>query len=465
MADWTSLLPAILAISVVLWRKEVILALLLAIACAETLLFLQHPEHSLLAVLLHAPVNTVERMITVTSSADNSRILLFSLLIGALMLYMRAYGGVSALVQYLVQKGVARSKRQAGLISYLIGILVFIESNLSVLTAGIVSRGLYDKFKMSRARLAYVIDSTSAPVCILILLNGWGAYILGLLGNYQLPESAVSVLIGSIVLNFYAIFTLLMVLYTIWTDKVHGPMRQSELALQQLHHEHSEIEEPAGKKRYMLLPLLTLVGGMVGFMLWTGNGSLTDGSGAKAALYATTLACLVAYALLLWDKKAGHHELVSQGFKGMSELLPLVTIVLLSMALGQAMKQLGTGVYVASFVQDSLPLMWIPAMLFVAGAIISFTTGTSWGTFAILIPIGMPLVEMLGLPPSLVLAAILSGGIWGDHCSPISDTTAVSSVASGCDLLEHVRTQLPYALFCGALAWLAFVIAGWWMIG
>jgi len=204
---------------------------------------------------------------------------------------------------------------------------------------------------------------------------------------------------------------------------------------------------------------------MVGFMLWTGNGNLTDGSGAKAALYATAFACLVAYGLLLWDKKYNHNQLVDMGFRGMSELLPLVTIVLLSMALGQAMKQLGTGLYVASFVRDSLPMMWIPAMLFIAGALISFTTGTSWGTFAILIPIGMPLVETLGLPPSLLLAAILSGGVWGDHCSPISDTTVVSSVAAGCDLLEHVKTQLPYALFCGGLSLIAFIIAGGVMIG
>ncbi|MDX1392685.1 MAG: Na+/H+ antiporter NhaC family protein, partial [Rheinheimera sp.] len=134
------------------------------------------------------------------------------------------------------------------------------------------------------------------------------------------------------------------------------------------------------------------------------------------------------------------------------------------LALGSSLKLLGTGTFIASIVNDSLPLVLIPALLFLAGALISFTTGTSWGTFAILIPIGMPMVELLGLPASLVLAAILSGGVFGDHCSPISDSTAVSSVASGCDLLEHVKTQLPYALFCGVLALLAFLSAGILMI-
>ena len=142
----------------------------------------------------------------------------------------------------------------------------------------------------------------------------------------------------------------------------------------------------------------------------------------------------------------------------MGEILPLVTIVLLSITLGASLKLLGTGIFVASLVGDYLPLFLVVPMLFIAGAIMSFTTGTSWGTFAILIPIGIPLVQTLGLPPSLVVAAILSGGIFGDHCSPISDTTAVSSIAAGCDLLTHVKTQLPYALVAGGLSIIAFTI-------
>ena len=142
----------------------------------------------------------------------------------------------------------------------------------------------------------------------------------------------------------------------------------------------------------------------------------------------------------------------------MGEILPLVTIVLLSITLGASLKLLGTGIFVASLVGDYLPLFLVVPMLFIAGGIMSFTTGTSWGTFAILIPIGIPLVQTLGLPPSLVVAAILSGGIFGDHCSPISDTTAVSSIAAGCDLLTHVKTQLPYALVAGGLSIIAFTI-------
>jgi Na+/H+ antiporter NhaC len=142
----------------------------------------------------------------------------------------------------------------------------------------------------------------------------------------------------------------------------------------------------------------------------------------------------------------------------MGDLLPLVTIVLLALALGRSLGDLGTGAYIAGLVGGNLPNFLIPAMLFLAGALISFSTGTSWGTFAILIPLGMPLAVTLDLSPPLLLAAILGGGVFGDHCSPISDTTAV--IASGCDLLEHVRTQLPYALVAGMMALVMYLVAG-----
>ncbi|MBD1584030.1 Na+/H+ antiporter NhaC family protein [Pseudoalteromonas sp. S16_S37] len=456
---WYSILPPLIAILVVFWRKEVILALLLALISSEFLLLMQHSSSQ----LLMTPVNSIERIIDVVTSAGNSRILIFSLVIGALLAYIRESGGVAATVNMLMNKGVAKSKRQVGLLTMFTGIAVFIESNMSVLTSGIVSRGLFDKFKMSRARLAYIIDSTSAPVCILILLNGWGAYVLGLLSNYELEQSAVSILWGSVAFNFYAIIALLIVLYTIVFDKVHGPMKVAEEQLQKQQVE-LDVGPKATKARFMLVPLLILVGSMVGFMFWTGNGVLADGSGSKSVLYATVLATALAYILLLSAKRFTHQQLVDVGFKGMGELLPLVTIVLLSLTLGASLKDLGTGVFVASLVGDYLPIYFIVPVLFLAGAVMSFTTGTSWGTFAILIPIGVPLIQALGLPPALVMGAILSGGIFGDHCSPISDTSAVSALASGCDLLTHVKTQLPYALVGGALSLICFFVASVIMI-
>ncbi|MEP0356296.1 MAG: Na+/H+ antiporter NhaC family protein [Paraglaciecola sp.] len=449
---WYSILPPIIAIAIVFWRKEVILALVMAILSAEWLLAFQNGSE----VLFSGSIASIERVIEIVTSGGNSRILLFSLLIGALLAYMRNSGGVTATVELLINKGVAKSKKQVGLLTMFTGIVVFIESNLSVLASGILARGLFDKFKMSRARLAYVIDSTSAPICILILLNGWGAFILGLLSNYEMEQSPVSVLWGTIPFNFYAIIALLVVLYTVLADKVHGPLKEADKALVKLEGEQSQIK--GTKARYMLLPLLCMILGMVGFMIWTGDGVLANGSGSKSVLYATVFACFVAYILLLTSKQHSHKELVETGFKGMGEILPLVTIVLFSLTLGASLKELGTGIFVAGLVGDYLPISLVVPVLFLAGAVMSFTTGTSWGTFAILIPIGVPLIETLGLPPSFVIAAILGGGVFGDHCSPISDTTAVSSIASGCDLLTHVRTQMPYALFGGVLTFIGYFV-------
>ncbi len=463
--EWLSVLPPLVAIVVVVWRKEVILALLIAVFSSE--LLLAYREHS--NVIFYAFIGFVERIISVFSSSSNTRLLIFSLLIGVLLAYVRNSGGVTALVSILVNKGIAKSKRQVSAVTMFTGIVIFIESNLSVLTAGILSRDLFDKFKMSRARLAFIIDSTSAPVCILVLLNGWGAYVLGLLNNYELGQSSMSVLWGTIPYNFYAIIAILMVAYTVITDNVHGPMKQSELALhkQDVNNEEylkKEVVKPT-KARFMLVPLLSMVCGMFFFMYWTGDGDITHGSGGKSVLYATCLALVIAYFLLLSAKRYSHKELVEVGFEGLSELLPLVIIVLFSLTLGSSLKELGTGLYIAGFVGENVPLIFVVPMLFIVGGIISFSTGTSWGTFAILIPIGVPLIQSLGLPPSLVIAAILGGGIFGDHCSPISDTTCVSAIASGCDLLEHVKTQLPYSIFGGSLALIAYFITSYFMVG
>lgn len=457
--DWVSIIPPLVAIIIVFWKKEVIMALLMAVLSAEALILFTLAGQDVIL----APIASIERVVSVATSPGNTRILLFSVLVGALLAYIRDSGGVTATVNWLTQRGIANNRRQVGGLTMFTGIVVFIESNLSVLTAGIFARGLFDKFGMSRARLAYLIDSTSAPICILILLNGWGAFVLGLLDGYELEQSSASILWGTVAFNFYAIITLIIAAYTVFADKVHGPMAKAEKQLESSSDNLSAA--PATKARFMVVPILTMVLSMVGFMLWTGNGVLSEGSGSKSVLYATVLATIVAYFLLLAGKRFTHHQAVEIGFKGMGELLPLVTIVLLSLTLGASLKVLGTGVFVAGMVGEYLPLVFVVPMLFIAGGIMSFTTGTSWGTFAILIPIGVPLIQQLGLPPSLVIAAILGGGIFGDHCSPISDTTAVSSIASGCDLLEHVRTQLPYALVAGGLTLVAYFIASLLLIG
>jgi Na+/H+ antiporter NhaC len=458
---WLTILPPIIAIAVVLWRKEVILALLIALLSAEILIGMQGGFQ--ISELGYGFINTTERIAATLADLGNSRILIFCLLVGTLIAFMQYSGGVSATVQMLIDKGISKTGRSAGVITSLIGVVIFIETNLSILTSGIFARGLFDKFHMSRVRLAYIIDSTSAPISILILFNGWGAFIYGLLKTYDI-ENPMLLMMGTIPFNFYAIITLVIVAYTVWTGNVFGPMKKFEknqeiLEARSLEARSLEENIAPTKARFMIVPLAAMILSVFGFMLWTGNGDMTAGSGSQSVLYATVLACIIGYMMLLFYKRFDHDQMLELSFKGMNELLPVVIILLLSMTLGNSLKLLGTGVFVAGLVSDNIPLIFIVPLLFITSSLMAFSTGTSWGTFGIMIPIGVPLFQQLGLPPELVISAVLGGGVFGDHCSPISDTSVVSAMASGCTLIDHVKTQIPYSLFGGAVTVVLYIIA------
>ena len=444
--DWFTTLPPLLAVVVAIWKREVILALTVALFSAEFLLASFNP--------LSAFTGSIARITGIFSSSGNTEILLFSLLIGALLALVRNSGGVIAFVEILLTRNIARSARSTGILTTLLGIVIFIESYLSVLASGIFAQSLFDRFKMSRARLAYIIDSTCSPVSVLILLNGWGAYILGLLDGYGL-ENPMAVMLGSIPLNMYAIFTLLIVFYTCWTNKVMFTLASHEKAIE-THTDYLPKHQP-GKARYFIVPILTLIISFTGFMLYTGKGNMIAGSGSSSVLYAVVLAIITALLLLSIDKKYSLPELTEICFKGMGELLPAVSIILLAFSLGSSMQALGTGPFIAGLISDTLPLWGIAPVVFITAGIISFTTGTSWGTFGILLPVAIPVAITSDLSPSLLLAAVLGGGVFGDHCSPISDSTVLASLVSGCNHLDHVRTQLPYALLAAGLS-LPFLI-------
>lgn len=448
--SWLSILPPIVAIIFAIWKREVTIALLLAIFTASLILVGGNP--------VYAFTDTVERIINVFSSAYNTRILMFSLLIGALIQLIKISGGVTAFVDWLTRRSLVNNQRKAGMLPTILGSSIFIDTNMSVLTAGLSSQALFDKFKMSRLRLAYIIDSTCAPISVLILLNGWGAAILGYVEETAVADPT-SVMLGSIGLNFYAIVTLLIVSYTVFSTKVHGPMRTMEQNNKQTEQAEQSLTE-ATKKRYMLAPLIFMVVSILVFMFITGDGDLRKGSGSESVLWSVILSTLLALGLLRYDAKKPTKELMEQSFKGLGNLLPLVTLVLLAFALSSAMGDLKTGEFVAQAVGDFIPLWLIPALIFVLAGFISFTTGTSWGTFGILIPIAIPLALALGISPSLVLGAVLGGAVFGDHASPISDTTVISSLAAGCDLLDHVKTQLPYALTAGGISIVLYIIFG-----
>ncbi len=447
MPSIITLLPPVLAIAIALWKREVILALLVSLFSAE--LILLHGNG-----LLAFPA-TLERIVAVFNDAGNTRVLIFSLLIGALIALVRDSGGVSAVVTWLERKGWADSPRKSSFLAIGVSVLLFIESTLSIFTSALVAVGLFDKYKMSRARLAYFVDSTCPTVKTVLPLNAWGAMLLGLLAPFAFAEPA-EVLVRSIPLNFYSWLTIAFVLYTAWSGRVFGPMRESEsrVAVQ------NEVTAPATKKRFFVLPMLMLVGGMVGFMWYTGNGDVLKGSSSKAVLWAVMLAILLSYTLLRSHGIKKHRELVKISFQGMSDLLAMVTLVLLAIALGSALKELGTAKVITSIVGDFLPVWLVAPMVFLSGCFISFATGTSWGTFAIMMPIAMPFAFAFNIPPEFILSAVIGGGVFGDHCSGISDTAILSSLASGCDHYEHVQTQLPYAFVAAGASLVLYVVAG-----
>lgn len=453
--DWLTITPPLLAIIVAVWTRNVFWALGVAIWLSETIIAGFNPFMGILG--------SVDRAVGVFDSSYNTRVLLFCLIIGALIVYMQRSGGISAMVERLQKSGFASTPRRAGLVTAICGVLIFVETNISLLTTGILGRPLFDKLNVSRERLAYIIDSTCAPISVLILFNGWGAYLLGLL-NENGVEGATSVLMATIALNFYAWIAIALAFFTVLADRTFGPLAAVEAAgtgsvAEAASGPFNEAPEPPSNWLYMAIPILIMIGGTIGFMLWTGDGDIRQGSGAQAILWSVILATAAGFICLAHSKRA-KGELVEIGFKGMGDLLPAVTMIFLALVLGSSLNAVGMREFIAS-IASSFPAPWvIPAVLFVASAITSFTAGTSWGTYGILVPVAVPLAVGAGVPMPLAIAAVMGGGVFGDHCSPISDTTIIASLASGCDHMEHVRTQLPYALFGGAIATGLYLAAG-----
>ncbi|MEM6327404.1 MAG: Na+/H+ antiporter NhaC family protein, partial [Bacteroidota bacterium] len=424
--------------------------------------------------LLTGLAATVDGLVAVFADAGNARVLLFTLVIGALIATVEAAGGVKGFVEALDRRGVFNGPRGARVLAFLTGLGIFIESNITVLVAGSVARPLFDRQKSSREMLAYLIDSTSAAVCILLPINAWGAYILGLLGE-QGVEEPLRLFVQAIPLNFYALFAVVLAGIVAVTGWRFGPMKKAEerAATGKLFDEGSApavdegalVPEPIGKIPPRAFNMLVPLGAMVLTMplgLWiTGDGDLLAGSGSTSVLWAVLIGLAVAWGLMLVQRGMTVTQLTETGLKGAGGMLGMALILLLALALGAVTRELGAGLYVAEGVANAGvgPELLLP-LVFVTGGFIAFATGTSWGTFAIMIPIAVPAAAALGLPLAPFLAASLAGGIFGDHSSPISDTTIVSSLAAATDHIAHVRTQIPYAMIAGGCAIVAFAITG-----
>ena len=464
---WISVLPPILAIFLAIASRQVYLSLAAGLWLGWTILHGWNFGSGLM--------RTVESTAEVLGDTGNAMVIMFTLVMGALIATVSASGGVTGFVTALERKRWVTGGRGAQLLAWVIGIVIFIESNLTVLVAGSVSRPLFDRYRKSREKLAYLIDSTSAPICILIPLNAWGAYNLRLLAESGVPEGdTLGIFARSIVFNFYAFAAVLLALAVILFKLDWGPMKKAEAraakgevlwpdATPMMDEGVLEQKEEApipARAANMIIPIVVLVA-MMPLVLWlTRSETRPFGDGSMAVLCSSLAGLAAAWIMMLFQRAYKIDDLVRIALRGAGGLVPLAVILILALALGGVTRELGTGEYVAAIAQDVLsPAVFLP-LVFVVSSAIAFSIGSSWGTFAIMIPIVVPAAAALGLDLSPFLAAALAGGIFGDHCSPISDTTIISSMAAATDHVDHVRTQLPYALAAGGVATVCFAAAG-----
>ena len=386
----------------------------------------------------------------------------FAILVGSVMTLIEQSGGIDAFVEFMQKRlKLVKSTRSALMLSYFIGVVIFIESSITSLIAGAVGRGFVKEYKIPAAKLAFVCDSTSAPISSLIVLNGWGALLLGLITTQIqggiIEGDAINVLLESLMYNFYAITALIVTFIAIWFNIDIGTMKHAKYIETQTK-ESKPFNQKAQSMYFMIIPIALMVVFVFFYLYLTGDGNLLKGSGSSAIFYtvATTLVFMFFYYTL--KKNMTYKVWGVNAFKGAVKLFPIAMILLFSFAIGEVTTELKTGEYLASLAQNSLNVYLLASVVFLLSSLISFSTGTSWGTFSIMIPIAASMAITLDANITLVIGAVISGGIFGDHCSPISDTTIISSMASDCEVVEHVNTQLPYALISGVIALLLFFL-------
>lgn len=272
---------------------------------------------------------------------------------------------------------------------------------------------------------------------------------LGFMGG-----ESVEWLMQAIMLNFYSIFALVVTFFVIWFSIDIGPMRHAIVK-----HEISEIKE-GGHPMYMITPILLMIGGVFFFLYLTGEGNILKGSGSSSIFYTMVMTITLMGLFFIIKKVMPLKTVIEESFNGIRSMVGITSILFFAFAIGQVTSDMHTGNYLASYVNAVLSPAWLAAAVFLLAALMSFSTGTSWGTFSIMVPIAIPLAAAMDADMALVLGAVISGGVFGDHCSPISDTTIISSMATGCEHVEHVKTQLPYALFSGMIAFALFALFG-----
>ena len=482
LPGWVSVLPAFLAILVALLIRNVVPALLFGLWLGATALIGFSPFGVGKGLLDVFAVFIVEAL------GDSSRIaiIVFTMMIGGMVGIITRNGGMASIVRVVVSRAKTAVGGQVSV--WLMGLMVFFDDYANTLVVGNTARPITDHLNISREKLAYIVDSTAAPVVCLALITTWIGYQVSLIDQAMqgidglAGTTAYSLFLHSIPYSFYPILAIVFVLAVAVTGRDFGPMYKAELrARQGTVQPEREAELPAVDGDVLeakpdvpmrpvnaFLPIIVLVVTLLVSMYVTGEGeTLTDIIGSSdpylAMLWASFLAVLVAAGLSIGQRILSTHETVDAWYGGVRATLFGMIVLVLAWSMADVTTALDAKSYLISILGDALPLALVPAIVFLLAAVTAFATGTSWGTMGILLPLVLPLAWAIMTVSGVAdasgmhimyssVACVLAGAVWGDHCSPISDTTVLSSIASGCDHIEHVRTQMPYALLVGAVA-------------
>ena len=468
-----ALLPPVVAIGLALITKEVYSSLFIGILVGGLLYSGFNFEGTVLHVF-------EDGIVSVLSDSYNVGILVFLVILGAMVCLMNKAGGSAAFGRWAAKN--IKSRVGAQMAAIVLGVLIFIDDYFNCLTVGSVMRPITDKHRVSRVKLAYVIDATAAPVCIIAPISSWAAAV----SSYVPDGQGLAVFIRAIPYNFYALFTIAMMIAMVLMKVEFGPMLKFERNAIKTGDLFSgsnpyaglmedDPDDTKGAVADLVLPIVVLIVACVTGMLYSGSffdaasenylnipGAFSSSDASIGLMLGSSFGLLFAL-IFYWVRKAMTFkqmmECIPEGFKAM---VPAIMILTFAWSLKAMTDSLGATPFVEYFVNTYARNVqfFLPAIVFAIGCLLAFATGTSWGTFGILIPITMaifPLDNPLGI---ICISASMAGAVCGDHCSPISDTTIMASAGAQCDHVNHVSTQLPYAIVCAAIAFVSYVVAG-----
>jgi transporter, NhaC family (TC 2.A.35) len=481
-----SLLPPLLALGLAIATRRVLLSLGMGIILGTVLL----TDFSLVPASQYL-LDVITGLFIADGGLNswNLSILAFLILLGMITALLSLSGGTRAFANWAQSR--IKSKRGAKLLAAFLGVFIFVDDYFNSLAVGAVSRPVTDRFHVSRAKLAYILDSTAAPMCVITPASSWGAYIITVIGSILVAHgvtdyTALGAFVIMIPMNFYAIFALLLVFAVVWFQLDIGPMRQFEYQAKKGSRLGDESEHCAdicddlgieesenGSVADLVAPIVVLVIATISAMLYTGAQSLAAEHHAFSILGAFEntdvgmsllwggLAGLFVALVMTIKQGIAKWDIAKTLWVGAKSMFGAILILLFAWSIGHIIGDLQTGKYLSSLVQGNLPAQLLPVVLFLLAAVMAFATGTSWGTFGIMLPIAGDLAAATDIALMLpMLSAVLAGAVFGDHCSPISDTTILSSTGARCGHIDHVATQLPYAIGGAIVATCGFLVLG-----